>query len=297
MKWRRFGNRVVYGLRTFVLRQRLPYLLGLVITDRCNLSCFYCQSKNQGECHFTWEQARELLRTSYERGHRALYFTGGEPMIWQDGDHALSDLVAYARELGFFDIFIFTNGTRPLDIPGCSYIVTVDGPRKVHDEIRSGTWDTIMANVRAAKTRGVFASITFSKANVEHARAFAEEISGLGIFRGISFNLLTHWPEMVAKFGVEGEERRALLDLLWQLKQEGYPIVLSKAAWQALRSNDWKRPIPQIELATSKKVFTCCRDVGNPSVCQSCGYSNCVEVSQILALRPTAIVQVLRMVQ
>jgi hypothetical protein len=122
------------------------------------------------------------------------------------------------------------------------------------------------------------------------------EVAATNLFRGISFNLLTHWPEIVAEHGVAGEERVHLLDRLWALKREGYPIVLSRAAYLAMRRNDWKRPIPQIELGTRERVFTCCRDVDNPSVCAQCGYANCVEVSQMLALQPSAIWQVLRVV-
>jgi hypothetical protein len=86
-----------------------------------------------------------------------------------------------------------------------------------------------------------------------------------------------------------------LLDRIWALKQQGYPIVLSRAAYRALRNNDWARPIPQIELGTRDRVFTCCRDVDNKEICRNCGYANCVEVSQILAFKPSALLQVMRM--
>lgn len=291
-KW---AQHAAYAFRTFVLGRQSPYLFGLVVTDRCNLSCFYCESKNSGLYHCTHQRARALLSDAFARGHRSLYFTGGEPMLWEDGDHDLASLVAEARELGFGDVFVFTNGTLPLKIPGCSYIVTIDGPREVHDRIRGGSYDLVIDNVRNAATRAVFASITFSRANVDHCERFVEEIAALGLFRGISFNLLTHWPEIVAAHGVHGEERERLLDRLWSLKRQGYPIALSHAAYEALRANDWTRPIPQIELGTRDRVFTCCRDVDNPAVCANCGYANCVEVSQILALEPSAIWQVMKL--
>jgi len=292
----RWGERLAYACKTFVLRRELPYLFGLVITDRCNLDCFYCESKNSGGYHFTSDGALKALGNAYRRGHRALYFTGGEPMIWTDGGLHLADLVLYSRELGFHDVFIFTNGTVPLAIRGCNYIVTVDGTRAIHESIREGTYALILENVRNAVTRDVFASITFSKHNAHCLEDFVKEITALHLFRGISFNLLTHWPEMVAKHGISGAERVRLLDRIWALKQQGYPIVLSRAACRSLRNNDWKRPIPQIELGTRDRVFTCCRDVDNREVCQSCGYANCVEISQILALKPSALFQVMRMV-
>lgn len=293
-KW---ANWIGYGFQTFVLRRQIPYLYGMVITDRCNLNCFYCKSNNTGRFHFSWEQACASLRDAYGRGHRTLYFTGGEPMIWEDDGHHLSDLVSYSRQIGFFDVFIFTNGTRPLDIRGCNYIVSLDGPRDVHNRIRANTYDQILSNVANAATRAVFASITFSKATVDCLERFVRETHATGLFRGISFNLLTHWPEILAIHGVSPSERLQLLDDLWRFKQAGFPIVLSCAAYHALRNNDWKRPIPQIELGTRDGVFTCCRDIDNPAICKNCGYVNCAEVSQMLALKPSALWQMLRTVR
>ncbi len=286
-----------YGLRTFVLRQKLPYLFGIEVTDQCNLNCFYCEGKNKDRYYFNFEQAQQTLRDAYNRGHRALYFTGGEPMIWEDGDKHLDDLVYYARDLGFNEIFIYTNGTKPLNINQCKYIVTIDGPREVHNRIRSDSYDLIMENVSAAATKAIFASITFTKANIQYLEPYVKDITDTGLFRGICFNLLTHWPEIVARYGLSSAERVKLLDEIWTLKEQGYPIMLSAAGYKAIRNNDWKRPLPQIELALlPDKIYTCCRDIGNKEICDYCGYVNCAEVSQMLALKPSALWQAIRMV-
>ena len=285
-----------YGFKNFILRQELPYLFGLVITDKCNLNCFYCESKNSGKYHFTFEKAKETISDAYHRGHRSLYFTGGEPMIWEDSGQSLKTLVAYAREVGFLEVFIFTNGTVPLDIENCNYIVTIDGPKEIHNSIRNNSYELILKNIQNAVTDAIFASITFSKSNFEYLEEFVKEVTETKLFRGISFNLLTHWPEIVKEHGVSHAEKQELLDNIWSLKKKGYPIALSKAAYKALRYNNWKRPIPQIELGTKDRIFTCCRDVDNPSVCENCGYANCVEVSQILAMKPSAMWQVVKMV-
>lgn len=286
-----------YGFRTFVLRQQLPYLFGLEVSDKCNLDCFYCEGKNKGRYHFNYEQAKQILRNAHDRGHRALYFTGGEPMIWEDGDKRLGDLVYYARNVGFNDVFIYTNGTKPLIIKGCKYVVTIDGPREVHNRIRSNSYDLILNNVGNAVTNAVFASITFTKANYQYAESYVQNITATRLFRGITFNLLTHWPDIVKKYGFTGKERAELLDHIWALKKQGYPILLSAAAYKALRNNDWKRPLPQIELGLSPtETYTCCRDIDNKEICDHCGYVGCVEVSQILALKPSAIWQAMGMV-
>jgi sulfatase maturation enzyme AslB (radical SAM superfamily) len=176
----------------------------------------------------------------------------------------------------------------------CKYIVTVDGARGVHDAIRSNSYDLVLENVKNSVTKAVFASITFSKANADFIDTFVKEISATRLFRGISFNLLTHWPEVVEKHGLSIEEKKQLLLKIWQLKKDGYPITLSYAAFKALKNNDWKRPISQIELGTRDRIFRCCRDVENPSICKNCGYAGCIEISQVLALKPSALWQMFR---
>ena len=282
-----------YAYQTFVLRRELPYLFGLVLTDKCNLDCFYCESKNTGRYHMTFQQVKDSLYMAYERGHRSLYFTGGEPMIWEDAGHTVDDLVEFAGNLGFFDIFIYTNGTRSLKTKGCKYIVTVDGPREIHDSIRQGTFELVMHNIHHAVTKQVLASITFSKKNAAYLEQYVRELSSNGFAGRISFNLLTHCPEIIKQHGLSNEEKGKLLDKIWQLKKAGYPIVLSRAAYMALKNNHWKRPIPQVELGTREKIFTCCRDVDNPDICNTCGYAGCVEISQVLALKPSALWELL----
>lgn len=292
----KFLSWCTYGFKTFILQKELPYLFGLVITDKCNLNCFYCESRNSGRYHFSYDHAKDTIERAYLRGHRSLYFTGGEPMIWKYNGHTLDELIQFSRQIGFLEVFIFTNGTVPLNIEQCNYIVTIDGPKSIHNQIRQNTYDLILQNIEGAVTKAVFASITFSKSNYLYLYQFVKEVTDTKLFRGISFNLLTHWPEIVKEHGVSQDERKKLLDNIWDLKKKGFPIVLSKAAYKALKNNNWKRPIPQIELGTKDRIFTCCRDIDNPAVCENCGYANCVEVSQILSFKPSAMWQVIKMV-
>ena len=278
-----------YAFQTYALRRELPYLFGLVLTDKCNLDCFYCESKNTGRYHMTFQQVKDSLYKAYERGHRLLYFSGGEPMIWEDTGHTVDDLVECAWNLGFFDIYVYTNGTKPLQTKGCKYIVTVDGPREIHNSIRQGTFDLVMQHIRNAVTKQVLASITLSKVNAAYLAQYVKDLSGAGFSGRISFNLLTHCPEIMEQYGLANEEKGKLLDRIWRLKKAGYPIVLSHAAYKALKNNHWKRPIPQVELGTREKIFTCCRDVDNPDICNACGYAGCAEISQVLALKPSAL--------
>ena len=72
-----------------LLADRRPVLLGMVLTERCNLNCAYCRSHTNNDVHFTFDRAKQILHEAYARGHRAMYVTGGEPMLWRDGKHSL----------------------------------------------------------------------------------------------------------------------------------------------------------------------------------------------------------------
>ena len=295
MKPGRIMHQLAYAMRTVLLRRELPYLLGFQVTDRCNLDCFYCEGKNAGRVHLSFNEAAEVLREGHRRGHRSLYITGGEPLLWTDGGRNLGDLVEFAFSTGFYDVVVCTNGTLPLSIPKVSYVLTVDGPREIHNGIRGGTYDLIMENVRRSAGGRVIATITINKRNLPFIERYVEEISSLKIFRGIMFNTLTHWPEVVERYGLSPAEHSAVLDLFWSMKKRGCPVLLSRAAYRAFRNNSWKRPLRQIELAVGEKIYTCCRDVENREICGRCGYLGCVEISQILALKPSALIEVLKM--
>ncbi|MBI5595654.1 MAG: radical SAM protein [Elusimicrobia bacterium] len=285
---------VAIGLERFLLKRTDPLVFALLITDRCNLDCFYCGSHNQGKAGFTFEQARGALESAYRRGHRLLVITGGEPMLWREGERTLRDVVDRAYGLGFLAVFIFTNGTLPLDIAGCHFYLTIDGPKAIHEKVRPNTYDRIMENVRRAEGSEVYASITISRMNADFIEDFAREVSAAGCFRGISFNFLTAAPEVVERTGIPLAERGPVLERLWELKRRGHRIMLSGAAKKALAENDWARPLPQIEFMTGERSFRCCRDVDDPAICALCGYSTCVELSQLMAFKPSAIIESLR---
>ena len=285
---KRFASYAQMATVTLLLRRKRPYLFVLLINDTCNLNCFYCTSKNTGWFNMDAAIVGASLAAAYQRGHRALAITGGEPTLWRSGVMTIADVVAEARRVGFLDVSMFTNGTMPLRCGASLYFVSVDGTRDLHNTIRGGSYDEMLAHVRQADARAI-ASITVTRANAASLEETIKSIADTGAFSAITFNLLTHNPEVVRKHGFTGPDRTAVLDRLWALRQQGYPLILSRAGYRALRTNKWKRPIRQIELGTKDRVFTCCRDVDNPAVCGNCGYAGCVEMAQAIAGHPSAL--------
>jgi cyclic pyranopterin phosphate synthase len=82
--------------------------LRISVTDRCNLSCFYChhEGNQRQKKEMTTEEIKIILNEAMSTGIEEIKFTGGEPLLRKD----IVELVKTASLLGFKDIAITTNG-------------------------------------------------------------------------------------------------------------------------------------------------------------------------------------------
>lgn len=87
-------------------------LVNLVITNRCDLSCWYCFFYSEAAGYVyepTLEQIREMVRNIKKQGVPvAIQLTGGEPLLRDD----LPEIVKLLREEGVRHIQLNTNGIR-----------------------------------------------------------------------------------------------------------------------------------------------------------------------------------------
>lgn len=89
-------------------------LANIVITNRCDLACFYCffYAKAMGYVYEpSLNQIRLMLRNLRQEkpvSTNALQLTGGEPMLRED----IVDIVKMAKEEGFDHVQLNTNGIR-----------------------------------------------------------------------------------------------------------------------------------------------------------------------------------------
>jgi MoaA/NifB/PqqE/SkfB family radical SAM enzyme len=82
--------------------------LELALDYRCNLRCIGCRACNDTGERLSGGRAAELLAEAYARGVRTAWFGGGEPTLRDD----LPQLVKRARDLGYEDVVVQTNGLR-----------------------------------------------------------------------------------------------------------------------------------------------------------------------------------------
>ena len=76
------------------------------LTYKCNNACCFCAVGNRLREHGDTEFHREVLRTYAGKGIDLVDFDGGEPTLYPE----LLKLISYARELGYRQINVTTNG-------------------------------------------------------------------------------------------------------------------------------------------------------------------------------------------
>jgi MoaA/NifB/PqqE/SkfB family radical SAM enzyme len=218
--------------------ERLPILI-VDPYSRCNCRCRMCDIWKKTE---TDEISRDMLERNLASleafGIEWVVLSGGEPLMHPD----LFGLCAALKARGV-RVTLLTTGLLLGRHAGAvaahvdDVIVSLDGPRNVHDAIRrvEGAFDTLAASVRGVReVRPDFlmaARCTVQRANHTHLRAAVRAAHGLGFgsisflaadVRSTAFNRPGGWPlSRQEEIALSREELSALETEIEELIAEG----------------------------------------------------------------------------
>ncbi|MDE6960097.1 MAG: radical SAM protein, partial [Lachnospiraceae bacterium] len=185
-----------FGIRTVLFRKKDPILGTIIVTDKCNLSCRHCSVNNITGVIHPYRQIKGEMEQLYAMGVRILFFCGGETFLWRDNEKCLRDLVMEAKEMGFLIVNVVTNGTFPIDLPEADLILlSLDGDRKRHNQIRGETYDLIMENIRHATADNICFYMAVNRLNKDAVRDVCETARDTKHVRAVSFNFHTPYPD------------------------------------------------------------------------------------------------------
>ena len=171
MKLSSFFHFAAFGVQTILLRKKSPILGTVIVTDKCNLHCKHCSVNNITAIVHPYEQIWQEMQRLYDMGVRILFFCGGETFLWKDGERTLRDLVIEAKNMGFLIVNVVTNGTFPIDLPEADLILlSLDGDKQRHNEVRGDTYDTIMKNISNATADNICFYMAINQINKDHVR-------------------------------------------------------------------------------------------------------------------------------
>ena len=261
-----------FGIRTVLFRKKDPVLGTVIVTDRCNLHCKHCSVNNITGVMHPYSQIRGEMQTLYDMGVRILFFCGGETFLWRDGDMTLRDLVIEAKRMGFLIVNTVTNGTFPIDLPEADLILlSLDGDRQRHNEVRGDTYDTIMENVRNATSDNICFYMAINKINRDAVRDVCITARDTKNVRAVSFNFHTPYPD-TRELALSKEEKAQCCEVIKQMMKEKVPVFNLKCAFPYLINNSFPTPCYQCVVIENGKISTCGRCIDVPGLCEECGY-------------------------
>ena len=261
-----------FGIKTVLFRKKDPILGTIILTDKCNLKCRHCSVNNITAGVHPYKQIRQEMALLYKMGARILFFCGGETFLWQDSGKTLRDLVIEAKQTGFLIVNTVTNGTFPIDLPEADLILlSLDGNREKHNQIRGNTYDTIMNNIQHASSDNICFYMAVNQINKNTIKDVCQKAMELPNVRAVSFNFHTPYPD-TKELALSREEKSRCCAVITQMMKKGAPVFNLKSAFPYLINNTFPTPCHQCVVMENGKLSVCGRCIDVPGLCSQCGY-------------------------
>ncbi len=294
MKLSQFFYLSIYGIKTILFKHKNPILGTIILTDRCNLTCKHCAVNNITSVLHPYKQVKEEMQILYNMGVRILFFCGGETFLWNDEGKNIRDLVIEAKQMGFFIVNTVTNGTFPLDLPEADLILlSLDGDKTQHNDIRGDTYDTIISNIENATSDNICFYMAINKINQHTINDVCETAKKLKNVRAVSFNFHTPYPN-TEYLSLNKAEKQNCCTTISKLIDNNYPIFNLKSAFPYLIDNNFPTPCYQCVVMENGHISICGRCVDIDGLCEDCGYFFVAEYTLLFSGNFKIIIEMLK---
>lgn len=274
-------------IKVRVFGVKKPLQTVLFISDKCNLACRHCtvyQAKNPRIK--TYKEIREELEYSYELGSRFVDFEGGEPTIWQDGEHNLNSLIRLSKEIGFYTATITTNAQLPFTGSEADSIwVSLDGLGKYHDEIRGkGAFERLVENIETSGHSKLNVNMVINSRNYLSVGETIEFAKDNPYIQSISLNFHTPYPGTENLF-LDWDKREKVIDLIIGKKKGGYPVMNSVSGLNLMKHNNFSKQcwVSNFILSDGTRLPEC--QGKKAGICDWCGFAMAGEMRSVFTLK------------
>lgn len=147
--------------------RKLPELISIAVTDKCNCSCKHCSfvSMKKNQAILNTEEIKNIIVQAQQLGVATVNFVGGEPLLRED----IVDLVKFVDKR-LSQVVLFTNGyflakkIKDLKKAGLtSVVISIDAYTAAqHDEIRGldGLFAKALIGIKEARKAGLLVGIS-----------------------------------------------------------------------------------------------------------------------------------------
>jgi len=283
-----------FGIGTIMFKRKKAILGTIILTDKCNLTCKHCAVNNLTAVIYPYEQILQEMNVLYGLGIRILFFCGGETFLWKDNGKTVRDLVKEAKQMGFLIVNVVTNGTFPIELPEADLIlISLDGGRENHNQIRGNTYDTILENIREATDDNICLYMAINKINKQDIQQVCEIARTESNIRAVSFNFHVPYPG-TENLSLSIEDKEESCKTILELMMQNYPIFNLRSAFPYLTSNNFKTPCHQCVVMENGKISVCGRCIDVPGLCEKCGYFFAAEYALVFDGKIRVIIDMLR---
>jgi MoaA/NifB/PqqE/SkfB family radical SAM enzyme len=222
MKTSQLATKVLTGFLKFKTGRPKPLFASYNVTGRCNMRCAFCEWWKNEIPELPTNKALAAIDAVCSLGVPFFDLSGGEPLLRKD-------LTVLAKRVASHGCLVSmnTNGTllnedRVSEVADVfdTVVVSLDGPREVHDKIRGvpGTYDKATEAIRLLKANGVRTGVNSVATpwNIDILPQFIEELRSIADFAQVQpMHPYPPSPENVPK----DEQVSRLLDYLLNLKR------------------------------------------------------------------------------
>ncbi|MFA6064968.1 MAG: radical SAM protein [archaeon] len=329
MKLRTMLNGGIGFAKAKLFGKKIPLVVGMALTNKCNLKCEYCNISSIKSKEMTTNQVLQVIDLLADSGCIRIGFTGGEPLLRKD----IKEIIEHCKEMGI-ESTLTTNGVlienKLSDLKDLSLlIVSIDGNEKVNDCIRGKNSFKMAKNaVTLAKKSGLHVALStvVSKANKDQLKYlfdFSKEPKSSIHFQFVSGIPLT--ANNISKYLLSNSEKKEIVSRIIEEKKIN-PLILNSrdglnemaTALSGKRINSSNCAAGRIffRVSTEGKLYSCWRQKNKSSLdltkligkspkmfenelnklslpeCASCEIADGIELSLVNALNPKSVLNV-----
>jgi len=290
--WNRLRFYIPFAWRFFVLQRPESLIYGIALTDHCNMRCRGCRVSNTDRPDMSWVELVNKMQGAWGRGFRELYLSGGEPMLWRDGEYTLEDAIKKAKQIGFFHVHVYTNGLLGTKTSADLVWVSMDGLPEIFERRRGNHFHQVEQAVRESQHPKIAIIYVIDSYTTDGVEPFLQWVQTTN-FPVIGVMFYFHTPYYgYDDLYIDREQKAPIIDRLLRCIREGLPVLNSRAGLLALKTGKWPRRLPVARVLDVDGEYICCR--ASDDICPDCGYAACTEITEFQRLRLSAVIGMMR---
>lgn len=245
--------------------ERKISLLGIYLTNICNLTCSYCYLKEKHDTkkkYMTLEEYNEIKTQFLPYEIEILGLTGGEPIInWR----TFMEILNSSKDLKINNLTIATNGLllnedrlkeiNQLEIPKLGFLISLDSLKdsRIHDKLRGENHSKVLKIIKMIERH----EMNYSISMVVHRENFDEVEDFMDFSKELKKKQTWSIPPLILSQMIVSGGAKNIIKLRLRKKQEEILNQIIQDNWGDITFDCCFAPFTRNEPANFKELAGC----------------------------------------